>query len=100
MSEKERLVSFTLLGQNHAFYTGAPEEEMNRILALVRELVEGGTERTSGTIPVSKAAIMDCLNIASRYIRLQQEYDEYRKENDARMADLIEKIGAALPAEK
>lgn len=101
MSEKERLVTFTLLGQDYAFYTGTPEEEMGRILALVRDLVEDRSDTTrSGTIPVSKTAIMACLNIASRYIRLQQDFDEYKKETDARIADLIKKIEAVFPAEK
>ena len=74
---------------------------MSKILDLVRQLTEesvGGAK--SGTIPVSKTAIMACLNIASRYIKLQQDFEEYRKENDARATDLIKKIDATLPMKK
>jgi cell division protein ZapA len=101
MSGKERLVGFTMLGQDYSFYTGASEEEMSRILAIVRKLIEENTAKAkSGTIPVSKTAIMACLNIASRYIRLQQDFEEYKKNTDARAANLIEKIDVTLLAEK
>jgi hypothetical protein len=43
---------------------------------------------------------MACLNIASRYIKLQQDFEEYRKESDARALHLIEKIDATLPVKK
>lgn len=101
MAENERLVSFTLLGQDYSFYTGASEEELKKVLSLVRGLVEEGREGAkSGTIPVSKTAIMACLNIASRHIRLQQEFEDYKRENEARVLHLIEKIDAGLLEKK
>lgn len=101
MSEKERLVTFTLLGQDYAFYTGASEEEMERILGLVRKLVEDkNSDARSGTIPVSKTAVLACLNIASRYIKLKQDFEEYKKENDLRACTLINQIDARLQGEK
>ena len=79
MEDKERLVNFTLLGQDYSFYTAASEEEMEKILALVRKLTEeSGGSLKSGTIPVSKIAVMACLNIASRYIKLQGEKSKSR----------------------
>lgn len=101
MAEKERLVSFSLLGQDYSFYTAASEEEMSRILNLVRKLTEDSMDKGRvGTIPASKTAVMACLNIASRYIKLQQDFDEYRKENDARASHLIARIDASLPEKK
>lgn len=101
MSEKERLVSFTLLGQEFSFYTGASDEEMERILALVRKLVEGSVGNAqSGTIPVGKASIMACLNIASRYIQLEQDFEDYKKEHESKAGSLVDKIDACLLSEK
>ncbi|WP_457575744.1 cell division protein ZapA [Desulfomarina sp.] len=96
MSEKERLVRFELMGQEYAFYTGASEEEMESILSLVRSLVKPGPAGASGTLPVSKIAILACLNIASRYVKLKQEFKEYREDSEQRIARLNEKIGAGL----
>lgn len=97
MADKERLVRFSLLGQDYSFYTGTSEEEMEKILGLVRTLVEEGVKGSkSGTIPVSKAAIMACLNIASRYFKLQQNFENYKKENEARASFLVDKIDAGL----
>ncbi|BCL59873.1 hypothetical protein DGMP_05660 [Desulfomarina profundi] len=96
MSEKERLVRFELMGQEYAFYTGASEEEMESILSLVRSLVKPGPAGGSGTLPVSKIAILACLNIASRYVKLKQEFKDYREDSEQRIARLNKKIGAGL----
>lgn len=96
MSETERLVKFELLGQEFKFYTAASEEEMESILTLVRQLVESGSESVTGTLPVGKIAIMACLNIASRYVKLQQDFENYKKDSEERMVDLSEEIRARL----
>lgn len=101
MSDKERLVNFTLLGQEYSFYTGATEEEISRILDLVGSLMkESGGDARRGTIPVSKTAILACLNIASRYIKLEKDFAEYKARSNNRTVDLINRIDAVLPPEK
>ncbi len=102
MSEKERLVKFQLLGQQFTFYTGASEEEMEKILTLVQKLVEEGNGESvkGGTIPASKAAILACLNLASRYIRLRQDFDDYRQNSEGLAKRMINRIGDRLTTEK
>ncbi|MEE4166487.1 MAG: cell division protein ZapA [Desulfocapsaceae bacterium] len=102
MSESERLVKFSLLGQNFAFYTGASEEEMENILSLVREQVEsiGGGSKPGGTIPVSKIAVMACLNLASSYLKLQQEHSQYRQRFESKLEDLNQKLDFVLAEER
>ena len=92
MSESERLVKFNLLGQDFAFYTAATEEEMTAILDLVRQLVDESNTDAGKTIPVTKLAVMALLNLASRYVRLKQEFDDYRLGSEARIGILCEKI--------
>ncbi|MFW2367866.1 MAG: cell division protein ZapA [Desulforhopalus sp.] len=96
MSETERLVQFELLGQEFKFYTAASEEEMQSILSLVRQLVESGSDSVTGTLPVGKIAIMACLNLASKYVKLQQDFDDYRRDSEDRMIGLSEEIRARL----
>jgi len=100
MSETERLVQFNLLGQEFAFYTGASEEEMEVILGLVRQQVNDNKNESGATIPVSKVAVMACLNLASRYVRLQQDFDDYRQANETRMGALNKKIAVHFGQEK
>lgn len=105
MSEPERLVKFNLLGQNFAFYTAASEEEMEKILDLVREQVEtvGGGDKPGGTIPVSKIAVMACLNLASSYVKLKQEhiqYKEYKEQTASKLEELSDKLDFVLVEEK
>jgi cell division protein ZapA (FtsZ GTPase activity inhibitor) len=99
MVESERLVKFEILGQEYAFYTGATDEELQVILGLVRQLVENGANKVTGTLPVGKVAVLACLNIASRYVKMKQEFEEYRQTSELRLADLSEKIKASLPTE-
>ncbi|OEU54609.1 MAG: hypothetical protein BA862_06730 [Desulfobulbaceae bacterium S3730MH12] len=99
MSDKERLVRFELLGQEHAFYTAAPEAEMESILTLVRSNVGTDSPNIAGTLPVSKVAVLACLNIASLYVKLEQEFEEYKHNSQTRIVRLNEEIRAKLSAE-
>lgn len=99
MSDNERLVRFELLGQEHSFFTAASEEEMEPILSLVSSLVESGTASSSGPLPASKIAVLACLNIASRYVKLKQEFEGYKLDSEARIVKLNKEISAKLFAE-
>ena len=100
----ERLVRFELLGHEFAFYTGAPEEEVDEILKLVTDLVEENTPSPSaGSIPVGKVAVLASLNIASRYVELKQEFKFYKEKTEQRLASLggsiEDTLGGAAHAE-
>lgn len=99
MSDTERLVKFELLGQEFKFYTAASEEELRLILSLVRQLVESGSGQSTGTLPVGRIAILACMNIASQYVKLKQEFEDYRWDSEQRMIRLSEDIRAKLLAE-
>lgn len=99
MAESERLVKFTLLGQKFAFYTAASEEEMEEILALVRNQVESVGGKPGGTIQVGKVAVMACLNLASSYIKLQNEHEQYQAQTQAKLETLNDRLDTVLPAE-
>jgi len=99
MSEKERLVRIELLGQEHSFYTAASEEEIQSIFSLVSSLVESGAPNSSATLPVSRIAILACLNIASRYVKLEREFEEYKSTSGTRIIKLCEEIDAKLSGE-
>jgi len=96
MSETERLVRFELLGQEYKFYTASSEEELRTIFSLVRQLVETSSPQTTGTLPVGKVAILACLNIASRYVKLKQDFEGYQRDSEERIVRLNEEIRARL----
>jgi cell division protein ZapA len=96
MTNSERLVKFDLLGQEYKFYTAASEEELKSILSLVRQLVENNSAQATGTLPVGRLAILACLNIASQYVKLKQDFDDYRWDTEQRMMRMSEEIRAKL----
>lgn len=89
----ERLVRFELIGHEFAFYTGAPEEEVAEIIQLVTDLVlENSSSGPSGSIAVGKVAVLASLNIASKYVELKRDFDEYKKDTESRLIRLAEEI--------
>ncbi len=99
MYEKERLVRFELLGQEYKFYTASSEDELRTIFSMVRQLVETVSPQTTGTLPVGKVAIMACLNIASRYVKLMHEFEGYKRDSEERIIRLNEEIRSKLLSE-
>ncbi|MDP3480094.1 MAG: cell division protein ZapA [Desulfoprunum sp.] len=96
MSDLERLVRFKLLGQEYSFYTGASEVELDTIFTLVKSLIEENIGGSKGTLPVSKVAILACLNIASQYVKMQQEFDSYKENAERRIGKLNDQISYRL----
>lgn len=99
MVEKERLITFELLGQEYKFYSAASEDDVKSILSLVQQLVEENSSQQVGTLPASKIAILACLNIASRFVKLEQEFKEYKLDSAKRFARLNDEIRTKLITE-
>ncbi len=99
MSETERLVRFELLGQEYKFYTASTDEELRTIFSMVRQLVETNSPQTTGTLPVGKMAILACLNIASRHVKLMHEFEGYKRDSEERIIRLNEEIRLKLLAD-
>ncbi len=99
MSDTERLVRFELLGQEYKFYTASTDEELRTIFSMVRQLVETSSPQTTGTLPVGKVAILACLNIASRHVKLMHEFEGYKRDSEDRIIRLNEEIRLKLLAD-
>ncbi len=97
----ERLVRFELIGHEFAFYTGAPEEEVNEIIQMVTDLIQENSSPTaSGSIPVGKIAVLASLNIASRYVELKRKFEDYKQDTGGRLNKLGQQIDRELEREK
>lgn len=75
----ERLVKFKVLGQEYPLYTDAPEEDVQEILSLVKNLLENTGPNSSHFLPANKQAIVTSLNIASKYVKLKREHEGYKR---------------------
>lgn len=74
----QRLVKFEVLGQEYPLYTDAPEEDVQEILGLVKEQLEGVEQ--SSSLPMNKLAIVASLNMAGKYVRLKRDFENYKVE--------------------
>ena len=88
----ERLVTFKVLGQEYPLYTDAPEKDVQEILALVKTQLENAGQASQHVLPASKLGILTSLNIASKYVKMKNEYEEYKQRVEVKIALLSEKI--------
>ncbi|GAB4341130.1 MAG: hypothetical protein Kow0089_15270 [Desulfobulbaceae bacterium] len=92
----ERRVRFELFGQEFSFYTDAPEEDVARILKMVREELGDvdGARKTS--LPSNKMLVLGCLKMAARCVELEKEYTDFREKQGASIDKLIDKVSSGM----
>ena len=96
MSDGERLVRFELLGQQFSFYTEETEEDMERILSLVRDVVREDSDGPKGSLLVAKIAVRACLKMASDCVSMQRDSLQHSEDYARRISQLNEDIASHL----
>lgn len=66
---EERRIAFHLLGQEFSFYSDAPDEEIEQVLALLREEFTDLENAGHGTVPSTGRLLFGCLRMAARLVR-------------------------------
>ncbi|MCI5219562.1 MAG: cell division protein ZapA [Candidatus Electrothrix sp. LOE2] len=100
---EERLISFTLYGQEFSFYSDVPDDEVQEAVSMLRqELGEPEKCGPTTTVPSSTLLVLACLRIASRHVSLKRDFDrfhadrkKYKRSNEL-ISGLIGKISTAL----
>jgi hypothetical protein len=93
---QDRLVRFHLFGQEFTFYSDAPEDEVEAVLALLRSELEANEKVSRSSVPSSKVLVLGCLRMAAKYVQLNQEYKEYRHLQERTVDRLIDKISSGM----
>ena len=70
---QERLVRLSLFGQEFTFYSDASEEDVEAVVALLRNELEGEEKIGRSAVPSSKMLVLGCLRMAAKYIQLKRE---------------------------
>jgi len=93
---EERLVSFTLFGQEFSFYSDAPDDEVQGAVAMLRDELEGTELAARSTIPSSKMLVLGYLQLAARYVRLDKEFNTFRASQEQSIDKLIDKVASGM----
>lgn len=91
-----RLVKFKVLGQEYPLYTDAPEEDINEILDIVKNQLEVHLHTSAKVLPGNKLAILTSLNVASEYVKLKKDFEQYKNSLAETVARLAQKVDSAL----
>lgn len=92
----ERRVDFKLFGQEFSFYTDASEEEVEQVINMVRSELDEGSHAIRTSLPSSKMLVLVCLRIASRFVKLDKEFELFRSKQDASIDKLINKVSSSI----
>ena len=92
----DRLVRFSLFGQEFSFYTDAPEQEVDSIVSFVRSELEADIQPGPSCMPSHKILVLGCLRIAAKHMALEKEFKEFRKEQDLSIDKLITKVTSGM----
>lgn len=95
---QDRLVRFMLFGQEFTFYSDATEAEVNAVVALLQQELEGDSLQRRSAVPSSKMLVLGCLRIAARYVQAQRERDRNDEVQRQRITRLIDKIASVSDA--
>jgi len=93
---EERLVSFTLFGQEFSFYSDAPEDEVQGAIAMLRDELEGTDLAARSTVPSSTMLVLGCLRLAARYVNLNKEFSTFRTSQEQSIDKLINKVTSGM----
>jgi len=92
---KERRMNVVFFGQEYTLTTSAPQEEVEEIVRLVHSQFSRLTN-TSSSFLSEKIAVLTCLNMAGDFVRLKQEFEEYKKSQSDNVANLTKRIESYL----
>ncbi len=92
----ERLVHFTLFGQEFSFYTDAPDEEVDEIVTMVQEEFGAVDQVGRSTVPASKLLVLGCLRLAAKNISLGKDFENFRAQHEASIDKLIAKVASGI----
>ncbi|MDX9835513.1 MAG: cell division protein ZapA, partial [Desulfobulbus sp.] len=90
------LVRFHLFGQEFTFYSDAAEDEVEAIIDLLQQELEGGETVSRSAVPSSKILVLGCLRMTAKYVQLQREFQEHRQTQQRTLANLVEKVRIVL----
>ena len=93
---QDRLVRFHLFGQEFTFFSDAPEEEVESIIALLRQELDSGEKMSKSAVPSSKMLVLGCLRMTAKYVQLQREYQHFRQSHLRLIDTLIARIESGL----
>lgn len=89
---EERLVRFALFGQEFMFYSDASESEVDNVVEILRNELEGADGKYISTVPSSQLLVLGCLRIAAKYVKVNREFDAYRNRQGQSIDNLIDKM--------
>ncbi len=93
---KDRLVQFELFGQEFAFYSDAPEDEVEKAVNLLREELEGDSRYGRSHLPSSKMLVLGCLRLAAKYVQMEREHAAFCQQQTHSITNLIRKMTASI----
>lgn len=92
----ERLVHIELFGQDFSFYTDASEEDVERIVSVVRQELGTDVSGAKAPVPSNKMLVLCCLQIAARCVQAEKDLESFRSKQDETIDKIIGRVSSEL----
>ena len=93
---EERRIGFELFGQEFSFYSDAPEEEIEQVIALLKEEFAGQERSGTKTLPSTTLLLFGCLRMAARLVQEQTKAKTLLVEQPRTIGAMIDKVVSHL----
>ncbi|NLZ18368.1 MAG: hypothetical protein GX087_11670 [Desulfobulbaceae bacterium] len=93
---EERRITFQLFGQEFSFFSDAPDEEIEQVVALLQEVFadQGGANRS--TVPSTTLLVFGCLRVAAKLVQERQWHQRFRIAQERTIGTMIDKVVSHL----
>lgn len=88
--QEERPIRFHLFGLEYTFYSDAPDDVVDAIIALLREELEDGVTINRSTVPSIKVLVLGCLRMTARYEQLRRKHESVQQKQHQMVERLME----------
>ena len=93
---EERRIGFELFGQEFSFYSDAPEEEIEQVIALLQEEFKDQEQASRHGLHSATILIFGCLRMAARLVQERSRQQTLSVEQQRSIATMIDKLVSHL----
>lgn len=93
---QERRIDFQLFGQEFSFYSDAPDEEIQQVIALLKEEFTSQGKADTKTLPSTRLLVFGCLRMAARLVQERAKSEALFTEQERSIGLMIDKVVSHL----
>lgn len=93
---QERPIAFQLFGQEFSFFSDAPDEEIDQVIALLQETFADQGGASHSTVPSTTLLVFGCLRMAAKLVQERQRHQRLSMAQERSIGTMIDRVVSHL----